>query len=264
MVLTIAGSDSGAGAGLQADLKTLAAHRVFGVTAVTALTVQSTCEVRQVHPVDPEVVIAQIDCLFDDMPIAAVKTGMLASSATVSAVADALQRRAGCPLVVDPVMVSSTGKRLLDQDALGAYLRLLFPIADLVTPNMAEAAVLTGLEVTCLADMERAAIEILGTGCSAVLVKGGHLTGEAKAVDVLADRSGISYFEGDFVESRNVHGSGCSLASAVAANLAKGLDLMSAVEAATSYVRRAIAGSSNWRIGRGHGPLDHFGWGPAR
>jgi hydroxymethylpyrimidine/phosphomethylpyrimidine kinase len=258
--MTIAGSDSGAGAGLQADLKTFAAHGVFGTSVVSAVTAQNTAAVLGVHAVDPGFVDLQIEAVLSDLPVAATKTGMLASSATVAVVA----RRAAAGelpnLVVDPVLVASTGRALLDDDGVRAYLELLIPHAAVVTPNTTEAALLAGHAVENVDDMVRAAQRLAATGARMVVVKGGHLGGN-RAPDVVLVDGAVHLLEGRRVVTGNDHGTGCTLAASIAALLARGVDALEAVTRAKAYVTGALAGAAGWHLGAGHGPLDHFGWG---
>jgi hydroxymethylpyrimidine/phosphomethylpyrimidine kinase len=256
-VLVIAGSDSGGGAGVQADVRTFAAHGVFPTTAITALTAQNTVGVESVFTVPAEVVAAQIDAVLADFEVRATKTGMLASAAIVEVVADRAASGALAGLVVDPVMVASSGDRLLEADAEGAYVERLFPHAAVVTPNLREAEVLLGRPLATVDDMGQAARDLAATGARAVLVKGGHLTGE-ESLDVLWDGAQLHRFVGPRVATANVHGTGCSLASAIAAGLARGDDLVAAVDAAKRYVHRGLAAGAGWSLGRGHGPIDHF------
>jgi hydroxymethylpyrimidine/phosphomethylpyrimidine kinase len=263
VAMTIAGSDSGGGAGLQADLKTFAAHGVFGTSVVTAVTAQNTAEVRGVHVVDPTFVELQIDTVLSDLPVAAVKTGMLASSATVAVVARWAAQGMLPNLVVDPVLVASTGRPLLDKDGVDSYRNLLLPHALVVTPNLREAALLTGTpvdEIRDVADMERAARRLAESGAGAVVVKGGHLSGHG-APDVVVFEGEARVLEGPRVATGNDHGTGCTLSAAMAALLARDTDLLDALVEAKAFVHRALAGSAAWRLGAGHGPLDHFGWG---
>ncbi len=254
--LTIAGSDSGGGAGLQADLKAFEAHGVFGMSVVTALTAQNTREVRAVHAVPPSFVSEQIDAVADDLPVGAVKTGMLASADVVAAVADGIARHGLGPVVVDPVMVSKGGHALLEDDAVAAVVERMLPLAALVTPNAHEAARLTGRGVRTLDDARRAAEAILAMGPGAVLVKGGHLDGEADAVDLLLTPDGETVFREARIDTPNTHGTGCTYASAIAANLARGLALTDAVGRARRYLQEAIRQSLP--LGGGHGPTRHF------
>ncbi|HET6794877.1 MAG TPA: bifunctional hydroxymethylpyrimidine kinase/phosphomethylpyrimidine kinase [Acidimicrobiales bacterium] len=258
VALTIAGSDSGGGAGIQADLKAFAANGVFGTTAVTAVTAQNTRAVEGVVALDADFVEAQISAVVSDLRVAAVKTGMLASAATVAMVA----RRAAAGdlpnLVVDPVMVASTGRRLVDEEAARVYLEELVPRAVLVTPTLGEAGLLVGRPVETVDDMRVAADQLWRRGARYVLVKGGHLGGPA--VDVLFDGRDHVELSAPRVETANVHGTGCTLSATAAAQLALGRDVPEAVAAAKRYVTSAIEGAAHWRLGAGHGPLDHFGW----
>jgi hydroxymethylpyrimidine/phosphomethylpyrimidine kinase len=258
--LSIAGSDSGGGAGVQADLKTFAAYRVHGTCALTAVTAQNTNEVRGIVAMQPSFVRQQVRTVLDDFDVRAVKTGMLATAAIVQEVA-ALAAAGELPqLIVDPVLVSSSGHRLLEPEGIDAYLRLL-PHAIVVTPNLREAAVLGGTTAESLGSVEaRIAVAraIRKTGARYVVVKGGHLTESAD--DVVAGPDGESVLPGTRVATGNDHGTGCSLSAAVAANLALGASVPSAIEQAKAFVARALAGSANWHLGSGHGPLDHFGW----
>jgi len=261
VAMTIAGSDSGGGAGLQADLKTFGALGVFGTSVVTALTAQNTVEVLGVHPVDPMFVDLQITAVLSDLQVAAVKTGMLATTENVIAVA----RRAAdgdLPnLVVDPVAVSATGHKLLDDSALDAYLELLVPQAAVLTPNTYEASLLTGRKVDCVEEMIAAGRFLCDLGALTVIVKGGHLSG-SEAPDVVVHGGASSILPGARIASANDHGTGCTLSAAIAAKLASGAALMDSIIQAKSFVATAIEGASSWRLGGGHGPLDHFGWGP--
>lgn len=262
VALTIAGSDSGGGAGIQADLKTFAAHGVFGTSALSALTAQNTTAVTGVHAVPVEFVVAQVEAVLDDFAVRAVKTGMLATAAVVEAVAELAAAGRLPALVVDPVMVASSGARLLEPAAEWAYAQLLLPHAEVVTPNVYEAQVLLGRDITTLAQQRDAAQALGQLGPRHVLVKGGHAVRDAgdEAVDVLWDGSELVELRAPRVPGGNDHGTGCSLASAIAAGLALGSDLQPAVRDAKAYVARALAGSAGWRLGTGHGPLDHFGW----
>ena len=263
MALTIAGSDSGAGAGLQADLKTFAALGVFGTSVVTAVTAQNTAEVRGVWAVDPAFVDLQIDTVLSDLPVAAVKTGMLASSATVAAVGRWAAARQLPHLVVDPVLVASTGRPLLDPGGVRAYVDHLIPHALVLTPNTREAALLTGETVEDLDDMVGAARHLAELGPEVVVVKGGHLDGNA-APDVVVADGEIVVLDEARVATQNDHGTGCTLAAATAARLAQGTSPIEAVRLAKEFVTASLQGASGWRLGKGRGPLDHFGWGAGR
>jgi hydroxymethylpyrimidine/phosphomethylpyrimidine kinase len=259
--LTIAGSDSGGGAGAQADLKTFAALGVHGTCALTAVTAQNTAEVRGVVALDASFVRQQVETVLDDFSVRSVKTGMLATAAVVAEVAGLAARGQLPQLVVDPVLVSSTGHRLVEPDGVTAYLELLLPHALVVTPNLREAAVLGGTDVEALVALEaRVAVaeRIRATGAAYVVVKGGHLMESAD--DVVAGPEGVVVLPGARVATGNDHGSGCTLSAAVAAHLARGLPVPAAVAQAKDFVARALAGSADWRLGAGHGPLDHFGW----
>jgi hydroxymethylpyrimidine/phosphomethylpyrimidine kinase len=254
-VLSVAGSDSGGGAGIQADIKTITMLGGFAMTAVTALTAQNTLGVEDVFPVDPRFVIAQMRAVLSDIGADAIKTGMLGSYPVIEAVAKTCESlAAGIPVIVDPVMVAKGGASLLDKGAVDALILRLLPLASLVTPNVPEAEVLTGLKIRSIADMERAADVILGLGPSAVLMKGGHLEGDT-VVDILRTADGAEHrFEGPRIASRSTHGTGCTLASAIAAGVAEGLTLQGAVGRARDYVVKAIQQAPG--LGRGHGPLE--------
>lgn len=252
-VLTIAGSDSGGGAGVQADLKTFAAHRVFGMSVITSVTAQNTVEVRAVHQVPPPVVRAQIEAVLDDVGVDAIKIGMLGDAETVSVVADVLGARDPVPIVLDPVMVAKSGDRLLATDAVETLYRRLLPLASVVTPNLPEAAVLTGRPDTT-EPLELARLLASATG-GAVLVKGGHGSGE-EVVDLLLCDGEARRFRHPRRRTRATHGTGCTLSAAIAARLARGATTPRAVEGAIDYLQRALA--SAYPLGAGHGPVDHL------
>jgi len=254
-VLIIAGSDSGGGAGVQADIKTVTALGGYAATAITAITVQNTLGVCGVMPIPLEVIEAQARAVLDDIGADAIKTGMLGDAATVELVARLLAD-AGVAAVIDPVMVAKGGASLLADGAVAAVRERLIPQAALLTPNAPEAAVLTGLTVETTDDLRRAGEALLGAGARAVLMKGGHVAGD-RVVDVLMTPSGETAFEGERIESRHTHGTGCTLASACATGLAQGLPLVEAVARAWDYVHEAILRAPGF--GAGHGPLDH-GW----
>ena len=255
VALTIAGSDSGGGAGIQADLKTFHAFGVFGTSAVTAVTAQNTLGVTAVHPIPPDLVRAQIDAVVEDLEPAAVKTGMLATAALVVTVARAFADHRLERYVLDPVMVASSGDRLLEREAQGALAERLLPRAALVTPNLHEARILTGHEVVTTADLAAAARALVRMGARAALVKGGHLAGE-EVVDVLWDGREERVWRRRRLPARSTHGTGCTLSAAITAHLARGLPLGEACSRAVAFVARAIA--SAWDLGRGHGPINHF------
>ncbi len=252
-VLIIAGSDSGGGAGLQADIKTVTALGGYAATAVTAVTVQNTLGVSAVHPIPLAVIEAQARAVLDDIGADAIKTGMLGDAPTVELVARLLDEY-GVPAVIDPVMVAKGGAALLAAEALAAVRERLVPRAALLTPNAPEAAALTGLEVATTDDLRRGGEALLAAGARAVLMKGGHVPG-ARVVDILMTPHGETLFEGERIESRHTHGTGCTLASACAAGLAQGLPLAAAVARAWDYVHEALLHAPGF--GAGHGPLDH-------
>jgi hydroxymethylpyrimidine/phosphomethylpyrimidine kinase len=254
-VLIVAGSDSGGGAGIQADIKSVTALGGFAMTAITAVTVQNTLGVADVHPVPLAIIRAQIEATASDLGVDIVKTGMLGDRATVETVAEALSRWAGqAPLVVDPVMVAKGGHALLDEPGAAAVRDVLVPRAFLVTPNAPEAERLTGLRAADVEGQKRAAAALVERGAKAALVKGGHIEGDVIR-DVLAHQGGIDVFEGPRIATRATHGTGCTLASAIAARLAQGAMLVEAVAAARAYVLEAIRQAPGF--GAGHGPLDH-------
>ena len=254
-VLTIAGSDSGGGAGIQADLKTFEALGVFGTCAITAVTAQNTVGVSAIHELPVAVVAAQIDAVATDVRPDAVKVGMLAGAAIVEAVADALVRHRLSHVVVDPVMVAKSGDRLLLPEAVEALIRRLLPLATVLTPNLPEAEVLLGRPVVTVADQEAAARDIAALGPRAVVVKGGHSAGDP--VDVLFAEGALRHYSAPRIATRSTHGTGCTFSSAIAANLALGMPVAEAVGAAKRYLTGAIANAPG--LGSGHGPVDH-GW----
>lgn len=262
VALTIAGSDSGAGAGVQADLKTFAACGVFGTAAITAVTAQNTVSVEGVHPVPAGFVVRQIEAVLADFEVRAVKTGMLATAATIAAVTELASAGRLPDLVVDPVLVASSGDRLLDRDAERLYIEGLFAHALVVTPNVCEAEVLLGTDVHTLADQRAAASHLAAIGPRVVVVTGGHVVeGTAGvAVDVVAIDGDIVELAAPRIDTANSHGTGCTFASAIAAHLTLGLRPLDAVRAAKQLVHRAMTGSASWNLGAGSGPLDHFEW----
>jgi hydroxymethylpyrimidine/phosphomethylpyrimidine kinase len=252
--MTIAGSDSGGGAGIQADLKTFSALGVFGTSTLTAITAQNTIGVTAVHEVPTDVVSAQIDAVMMDIGADAVKTGMLSSSAIVETVAEAIRRHGIENLVVDPVMVAKSGDRLLREEAIASIRDTLLPLAAVVTPNIPEAEDLTGRAIRTDDDVRRAAVSISAMGARAVVIKGGHRDGPP--TDLLYDGEQFREFTTERIPSMNTHGTGCTFASAVAAGLAHGLETPQAVARAKEYVTAAIRAA--YPIGQGHGPLHHF------
>lgn len=254
IALTIAGSDSGGGAGIQADLKTFQQFGVFGTSVIVALTAQNTRGVRAVHPVPADFVQAQLDAVADDLPPAAVKTGMLATPALVSQVAEAIATQGWTRYVLDPVMVATSGDRLLSREAEATVREELVPLAMIVTPNLEEAAILAGLPVEHEAGMIAAGQRLLELGATAALVKGGHLPGEA-LVDILVSAEGVERFTHRRIATTSTHGTGCTLSAAIAAGLARGDALREAVANGLDYLHRAIAAAPG--LGGGHGPVHH-------
>lgn len=258
IAVTIAGSDSSGGAGIQADLKTFAALGVYGASVITALTAQNTQGVSGIHDVPATFVAKQIDAVFSDLDIGAVKIGMLSQGATIEAVAQGLARHRAKTIVLDPVMVATSGDRLLSPDAVEALRKLLVPRATVITPNLPEAAaLLERAPAHSEAEMEAQARALLDLRAQSVLIKGGHGEG-SESVDLLVDATSVTRFADIRVATKNTHGSGCTLSSAIAAGLAKGLDLKAAIREAKTYVTAAIAGADTLKVGHGHGPLHHF------
>lgn len=252
--LSIAGSDSSGGAGIQADLKTFITHGVYGMSAITAITAQNTCGVIGVMDVSEDIVAAQLDAIFTDIPPQAVKIGMVSSAAIIAVIAAKLNQYQARHIVLDPVMVATSGSRLIADDAVQALCDGLIPLAELITPNLPEAEALTGLSVCGPEDMIRAAQRLHDTYGCAVLVKGGHLSGQAD--DILIDAKGERHtFAGERIENPNTHGTGCTLSSAIAANLARGCALPEAVRRAKKYVATALL--AGLHLGHGSGPLPH-------
>jgi len=255
-VLTVAGSDSGGGAGIQADLKTFHANGTFGMSVITSVTAQNTQAVVEAFDLPVKIVVSQIEAVFDDFEVSAVKTGMLSSSDIVEAVADSLRERAIINLVVDPVMVSKSGFSLLKEEAVECLKDKLLPLCRVLTPNIPEAELLTGRKVESVEDAKAAGKEILEMGPEAVLVKGGHLEDRRQSIDVLVEKEGETFFEAERIETGNTHGTGCTYSAAIAAHLGLGKSLKNAVGSAKEYVTKAILHSLS--IGHGHGPTNHF------
>jgi len=255
IALTIAGSDSGGGAGIQADLKTFQAFGVFGTTALTAITAQNTLGVQAIHPIPIDVVRAQIDSVAEDLRPSGVKSGMLATAELVRAVAEAIRAHDLGNYVMDPVMVATSGDRLLARDAEAALITELIPLASLVTPNLQEARILTDLPIDSLEDMRAAAMALMEMGAGAALVKGGHLGG-GEAVDLFWDGVREVTWRRTRLDTPHTHGTGCTLSAAAAAGLAQGLPLPEAVDQAIDFVARAIGTAPG--LGQGHGPVNHF------
>lgn len=256
VALTIAGSDSGGGAGIQADLRTFSFHQVHGTSALTCVTAQNTVGVTRVDALPAEAVIAQIEAVTGDIGVQAAKTGMLLNQDIIAAVAEHLQANPVGQLVVDPVMVSRTGAKLIDEGAIALLTQNLIPLATVLTPNRYEAQILADMEIVDLESMKVAAQKIQAMGPDAVIVKGGGLSGELRSTDVWFDGTQLEALKADTVETDNTHGTGCTLSSAIAANLAKGLNPLSATIAAKKYVTAALQHSLS--IGQGQGPVGHF------
>ena len=256
-VLSIAGSDSGGGAGIQADLKTIAALGGYGMTAITAITVQNTVGVRAIQALPPELLAQQIDAVAEDIGVDAVKIGMLHDAPVVQAVAAAIRRHRFAHVVLDPVMVATSGDKLIHPDTMAVLIRELFPLATLITPNLDEAGWLIGRPIRTAGELEPAARELLALGARAVLLKGGHLDGPELTDLLLAPPAAPQRWSAGRIETRNTHGTGCTLSSAIACGLAQGLALAEAVDAARGYVRGALQAGADVSTGRGHGPLNH-------
>jgi hydroxymethylpyrimidine/phosphomethylpyrimidine kinase len=259
VALTIAGSDSSGGAGIQADLKTFSARGVYGASVITALTAQNTRGVRAIHDAPADFITAQIDAVFDDLDIRAVKIGMVAQRAVIEAIAAGLDRWSARNIVVDPVMVATSGDRLLAPDAVDAVRTQLLPRALVVTPNLPEAAALLDASVAAGNENEiiRQGERMLALGCRAVLIKGGHGDGP-ESIDYLIGRTGVIRLAAPRIRTRNTHGTGCTLSSAIAAGLARGEPLEEAVRNAKTYITAAIAAADRLNVGHGHGPVHHF------
>ncbi len=251
--MTIAGSDCSGGAGIQADMKTFAAHGVYGMSTITAVVAENTTEVRSVHAIPTQSIKDQLDCNFNDFPIDAIKIGMLSDANTIKVVARCLATYQPTHLVLDPVMVATSGGSLMQQEAVGCLVKELLPMATVLTPNLQEAEVLVGYEVTGIKEMEQAAKQLVNMGVKAALVKGGHLAGQA--VDVLYDGEKMHHFSAQRVDSTSTHGTGCTLSSAIAANLALGHTVSDACGLAKEYITKAITTATP--IGRGCGPVNH-------
>lgn len=257
-ILTIAGSDSSGGAGIQADLKTFAALGCYGTSAITAVTVQNTLGVTDIHSIPSHIVAGQIKAVIDDIRPFVIKIGMTHSKAIVEAISGLLVAYPGIPVILDPVMISSSGRQLLGEDTVVAIQQQLLPLTTLVTPNLDEAAVLSGITVKDMMDMRIAAEKILETGCKAVLVKGGHLPGTV-LYDLFLDNTGKEHIvTSDAIATDNTHGTGCTLSAAIASFLARGEDMITAIEQASTYMHTAIATGQSVKTGKGHGPVNHF------
>jgi hydroxymethylpyrimidine/phosphomethylpyrimidine kinase len=257
-LLTIAGSDSSGGAGIQADLKTFSALGCYGMSAITALTAQNTTGVRAIHPIPPQMLRDQIDAVIEDIGVDAVKIGMLHAPDIVKVVADAIDRHQLRQVVLDPVMIATSGAVLIENEAVKALVQQLFPRVHLITPNLDEAGFLVGQTLKNEADMEAAADQLLGLGARAVLIKGGHLSGDTVA-DLFVNSQGQKWWlRAPRIHSPNTHGTGCTLSSAIAAHLALGDPIEQAIEKSHAYIRQALQAGAHVRTGAGSGPLNHF------
>ncbi len=258
-VLTIAGSDSGGGAGIQADLKTIAANGCYGASVITALTAQNTVGVSGIHAVPVDFVAAQMDAVLGDIGADAVKIGMLFSPELIRTVAQGLVKHGVQTVVLDPVMVAQSGDKLVQDEAIDALKLELIPLATLITPNLPEASVLLNRAIDARDAVRSAAVELLSLGCGNVLIKGGHLeSGDSDDCLYLGDEGRIVILRGPRIVTRNNHGTGCTLSSAIAAGLAKGQDVETAVRQAKEYISGAIRAGADYVLGRGHGPVHHF------
>ncbi len=257
-VLTIAGSDSSGSAGIQADIKTISSLGVYACSAITAITAQNTLGVRSIQGITPSILKDQIEAIFEDLMIDAVKTGMLYNCESIEIISECLRRFNPRFFVLDPVMISTSGSKLITDDAIEAMQKLLFPLATVVTPNIAEAEAFTGIKISSSENMQAAAEVMLEKGCNSVLIKGGHLPGN-ESVDMLFEKgkngSGI---RSPFIETRNTHGTGCTLSSAIASYLALGEDLREAFISAKDYIIHALYAGKDVEVGKGHGPVNHF------
>jgi hydroxymethylpyrimidine/phosphomethylpyrimidine kinase len=257
-VLTIAGSDSSGGAGVQADIKTISSLGAYACSAITAITAQNTLGVRSIQGISPSILKDQIETVFEDLVIDAVKTGMLYNSESIEVISECLARFRPRFFVLDPVMVSTSGSKLITDDAIQAVQQLLFPLATLVTPNIAEVEIFTGVKISSPEGMQAAAEVMLQKGCNAVLIKGGHLSGN-KSVDMLFEKGkNGSEIHSPFIETKNTHGTGCTLSAAIASYLALGKNLHEAFASAKDYIAHALYAGKDVEVGKGHGPVNHF------
>lgn len=257
-LLTIAGSDSGGGAGIQADLKTFSACGCFGMTAVTAITAQNTCGVTDIHPVPVSSISAQVRAVLDDIGVDAIKIGMLHSAEVIECVADVLTEYGCSKVVLDPVMVATSGDKLIEDDAVDALKEYLFPAVQLITPNIPEAELLVGKKINSDRELEDAAQDLAGRHSLSVLLKAGHFSGTTVRDILVEQGKPAKAYSAARLETRNTHGTGCTLSSAVAAFLGKGSTMDAAVEQAESYLHGAIEAGSYYELGKGHGPVHHF------
>jgi hydroxymethylpyrimidine/phosphomethylpyrimidine kinase len=258
VVLSIAGSDSGGGAGIQADLKTMSALGCYGAIAITAVTAQNTLGISDIHPIPVEFVKAQIKAVMDDLKPSAIKIGMVQSTELAIGIASVLREYLGIPVVFDPVMVATSGDRLIANNTVETLKEQLFPLVKMVTPNLDEASILAEMEIHTIGDMKKATLQIMQYGCNAVLIKGGHLKGP-DLYDVYLDKNGDErIFRSTAIDTVNTHGTGCSLSSAIASFIALGNDLNTSISKSKIYVQNAIEHGKDVKTGEGHGPLNHF------
>ena len=258
--MTIAGSDSCGGAGVQADIKTMSALGVYAASAITAITVQNTLGVYAIQDINPEIVKGQIEAVMDDIHPDAIKVGMVNDRTTIQAIAEALKRYQGKyqHLIIDPVMVSTSGCRLMQEDALSIFIQELLPLATLLTPNIPEAEILAGMKIQNKEDIQNATLAISKLGCKYVLIKGGHFQGAEKIDYLFEDGKPITSYRGISVNTRNTHGTGCTLSSAITSYLAREMDMNTAIAMAKTYLSGAILAGKDVLIGKGHGPVNHF------
>jgi hydroxymethylpyrimidine/phosphomethylpyrimidine kinase len=257
-VLTIAGSDSGGGAGIQADLKTFSALGCYGSSAITAVTVQNTLGVTGIHSVPIDIVTGQIEAVLSDIGADTVKIGMLHNIDIIRAVAKTLRKFLPFPIILDPVMVATSGDKLIEDNTIEILKTELFPLAEVITPNLDEAEILSGYSIRDMETMKKAASDLLSTGCHSVLVKGGHLAGDQVQDIFLESGKSAKIWLDPKIDTNNSHGTGCTLSSAIAAYRAKGLELEEAVDQARIYIRKALESGRNFKLGTGSGPLNHF------
>ena len=256
--LTIAGSDCSGGAGIQADIKTISALGVYAAAAITSITVQNTKGVKAVHGVNPLIVADQIKAVMDDIKPDAVKIGMINDCATIHAIADTLMHYPKCPIVIDPIMVSTSGFNLMKQDALELFCDSLLPMSTLLTPNLPETEILSNMKINSIDDMDIAAQRIQSLGCKAVLIKEGHAKGDRKVDRLYTTNGGVQTFTHKTIDTRNTHGTGCTLSSAITSFIARGQDLTDAIAAAKNYLSQALEAGKDIHIGEGHGPVNYL------
>ena len=258
VALTIAGSDSGGGAGIQADIKTFSAIGVFGTSAITAVTAQNTRGVRGIQPIAPDIVKGQIEAVLEDFTVDAIKIGMLHNVSIINEIARILPEAKPIPIILDPVMISTSGSRLLENDAIQAFIDKLLPLATLLTPNIPETEYLSGVKIKDTTDIARAASILRNKGCEAILIKGGHIAGKESTDHLFIKGEETLRLTSPTIKTQNTHGTGCTLSSAIAAYMALGYSLTEAVRQAKTYINEAIIHGADARMGEGHGPVNHF------